>query len=182
MSATFHYTCECGYALPIAASSAGTSIPCRCGKQVKVPKLSELKRLSGQQVEPIIGIADQLRTMYLDKQLPPDTHCIFCQVKTTDRLECWVECERAHARGPSWLTTTAAFLISPMLYCLMVKKDYDNPSIEGRDVMVRVPLPICQNCLPTTPRSEGNIRKLLQSVVVYRKLLEAYPGARVGAS
>ncbi|MCE9524823.1 MAG: hypothetical protein K8R36_02065 [Planctomycetales bacterium] len=183
MNTTFHYTCECGCALPIAASSAGMVVPCRCGKQVKVPKLSELKRLSGQHVEPIVGIADQLRTMYLDKQLPPDTHCVCCQTKTTETLDCWVECERTYDRnGKGW---AMAILFVWSLPLFLLARAFNRGSaheVDGRELIVRTPLPICEKCLDTTSRNSANIRQLLLRVELYRRLLEKYPHAHVGAN
>jgi hypothetical protein len=183
MSTPFQYTCECGYVLPIAAASAGTFVLCRCGKQVRIPKLSELKRLSGQRVEPIAGIADHLRTMYLEKQLPPETHCVGCQTKTNETLDCWVECERTWDReGKQWgMAMLFAFSV-PLWFLARVLGGARKHEVDGRELVVRTPLPICDNCLHSTSRSEANIRQLLLGVDIYRQLLERYPRARVGAS
>lgn len=183
MGTTFHCTCECGYVLPIAASSAGTIVPCRCGKQVKVPKLSELKRLSGQQAEPLAGIADYLRIMYLEKQLPPDTHCVCCQSKTPEILDCWVECERTYDRNGKGWAMAILFVWSLPLYLLT--KAFNRGvahEVDGRELIVRTPLSICEKCLSTTSRNSANIRQLLQRVELYRQLLDHYPQAQVGAS
>ena len=180
---SFHYTCECGYALPVAASAAGTFVPCRCGKQVKVPKLSELKRLSGQQVEPLAGIADYLRTMYLEKQLPPDTHCVTCKSKTTGTLDCWVECERTFDReGKQWGMAMLFVFSIPLWLLARVFSGVRKHEVDGRELVVRTPLPLCENCRKSTARGEANIRQLLLGVGIYRQLLERYPGARIGAS
>ena len=188
MGMTFHYTCECGYALPIAASSAGAFVPCRCGRQVKIPKLSELKRLAGQPTT-FISIADQLRTMYLDKQLPPDTHCMFCQTKTAATLECWVECERAKVYasgiGPTVVKTLFLNSILPffgLFYLPLGAGVSQDAEAYGNDLVVRTPLSICENCLHRTSRTEASVRTFLRSVPLYRQLLDTYPGARVGAS
>ena len=188
MGMTFHYTCECGHQLTFAATSAGTLVPCRCGRQVKIPKLSDLKRLAGQPTE-FISIADQLRTMYLDKQLPPDTHCMLCQTKTASTLECWVECERAkvYASGIGPTVVTALFVnaILPFFGWIYlppgagVSRDAE---AYGNDLVVRTPLSICENCLHRTSRTEASIRTFLRSVPLYRQLLDTYPGARVGVS
>ena len=186
MGMTFHYTCECGYALPIAASSAGAVVPCRCGRKVKIPKLSELKRLAGQPIT-FISIADQLRTMYLDKQLPPDTHCMFCQTKTAATLECWVECERAKVYapgiGPTVVKTLFLNAILPFFgwfYLPLGVGVSRDAEAYGNDLVVRTPLTICENCLHRTSRTEASVRTFLRSVPLYRELLDAYPGARVG--
>jgi hypothetical protein len=180
----FHFRCTCGHELEFAASFAGTLIPCLCGRQVKIPKLSELKRLSGQNADcPVMGIADHLRTMYLDKQLPPGTNCVICHMTTRDTLSCWVECERARASSAGALNGVLAMLftvISPLHAMHTYSKSLQYEAV-GNDLVVRTPLPICENCLHSTRRSESNIRKLLLGVDLYRELLEAYPGARVGA-
>lgn len=183
--AMIQYACECGYSLPISAASAGTLVPCRCGRQVKIPKLSELRRLSGQPVDSLVGIADRLRTMYLDKQLPPDRHCIHCQVKTDATLECWVECERARASSAgAWENIFGALLLvlSPVKG-LMYHAVRNGSEVEaiGNDLVVRTPLAVCGNCLPAMNRKPMHIRDLLRSVPLYGELLEAYPGANVGA-
>lgn len=183
---SFQITCdECGRSRPIVTANAGESIPCLCGKQLKVPKLSELRRIAGQPTD-FIAIADQLRTMYLDKQLPPDTQCMFCQVKTATTLDCWVECERARVRSSGgWDTMFGIllFVIWPVMgliyYAARVNRDAP-PS--GNDQVVRTPLPICENCLQRTSRTEASIRTFLRSVALYRQLLDAYPASRVGAS
>jgi hypothetical protein len=180
---SFRYACECGYSLPISAASAGTTVSCRCGRPVKIPKLSELKRLSGQVVEPLIGIADQLRTMYLDKQLPPDSNCVCCQTKTAETLDCWVECERTYDRNGKGWAMAILFVWSLPLYLLT--RAFNRGSaheVDGRELIVRTPLPICENCQDTVSRDSANIRQLLQRVQLYRQLLEKYPHARVGAS
>lgn len=177
----FQYRCECGHTLQFAASSAGTAVPCLCGRQVKIPKLSELKRLSGEDDQPVLGIADRLRLMNLDKQLPPDTNCIRCQVKTADRLECWVECERAWGReGKSW--AMALFSLHWPILSLVARalERGEISEVDGRDVLVRTPLALCENCQHGESRSESNVRRLLLEVDLYRQLLETYPGARVG--
>src|SRR5687768_7124113 len=159
----FHFRCTCGHELEFAAPCAGTLIPCVCGRQVKIPKLSELKRLSGQEAgRPAMGIADHLRTMYLDKQLPPDTHCVICQMTTHETLPCWVECERARASSAGALNSVLAVLftvISPLHAMHAYSKSLQYEAV-GNDLVVRTPLPICDNCLHSTPRNESNIRKL----------------------
>lgn len=177
---------SCGSVQPIDFANAGATIPCQCGEQLKVPKLSELKRLLGHHIEPIAGIADQLRTMYLDKQLPPDTHCMFCQAKTAETLECWVECERSRVDSSgSWETAMGALqlFISPIegLIRLWARKN-ESGEAYGNDLVVRTPLPICENCLHKTSRRPAHIRGFLRSVALYRQLLDTYPGAQVGAS
>lgn len=39
----FAVTCECGASLSALATQAGSTVACRCGRQVKVPRLSELR-------------------------------------------------------------------------------------------------------------------------------------------
>jgi hypothetical protein len=179
-------TCDhCGRARPVVAAHAGETIPCLCGQQIRVPPLSELRRIAGDPV-PLMGIADQLRAMYLERELPPEPRCACCQVKTSETLECWVECERARVEGtlPWHILLGILFTILSPLRGLIFLAGRNNPEIEasGNDLVVRTPLPLCENCLHTTSRRESNLRQLLQSVPLYRQLLDAYPGARVGAS
>ena len=179
----FQHSCQCGHILDISASSAGTLVSCHCGREVKIPKLSELKRLTGQSVEPVLGIADHLRMMYLDKRLPLDTHCVACQVQTSGTLECWVECERARASAAGALNRmlSVLFVVLSPLHAMHAYSNSHEQEALGNDLVVRTPLPICKNCLHNTSRSERSIRKLLLEVDLYRELLDTYPGARVGA-
>jgi hypothetical protein len=39
--------CECGKRLAVMAGSAGASLPCGCGRSVRVPALSELRAQQG---------------------------------------------------------------------------------------------------------------------------------------
>lgn len=186
-AAAFRLRCDdCGHEYPFMSANAGEMIPCVCGKQLKIPKLSELRRLAGQPTE-FINIADELRKLYLDKQLPPDPQCMFCQVKTANTLQCWVECERAQLPSEGIGTTAGKTLILNavlpffgLFYFPLGSGQNADAEAVGNDVVVRTPLSVCENCLPKTSRKPDHIRGFLRSVPLYRQLLDTYPGARVG--
>jgi hypothetical protein len=43
--------CECGRKIPVAASQAGETVVCECGRSLSAPKLRELRQLETQAVE-----------------------------------------------------------------------------------------------------------------------------------
>ena len=43
--------CECGRKIPVAASQAGETVVCECGRSLSAPKLRELRQLEAQTVE-----------------------------------------------------------------------------------------------------------------------------------
>lgn len=43
--------CECGRKIPVAASQAGETVVCECGRSLSAPKLRELRQLDTQTIE-----------------------------------------------------------------------------------------------------------------------------------
>ena len=39
-----YLSCECGKQVPVSEGAAGTSLPCTCGRAIKVPSLGELRQ------------------------------------------------------------------------------------------------------------------------------------------
>src|SRR5258708_7570383 len=39
-----YLSCECGKQAPVSEGAAGTSVPCECGRTIKVPSLGELRQ------------------------------------------------------------------------------------------------------------------------------------------
>lgn len=121
--------------------------------------------------------------MYLDKQLPPDTHCVCCQINTAETLECWVECERTYDRtGKGWAMAILFVWNLPLYLLARVFGGKSVHEVDGRELFVRTPLSICETCQRTTSHDSLTIRQLLLRVKLYQQLLEKYPHAQVGAS
>jgi hypothetical protein len=78
----FTIDCACGQKLCVGTADAGGSKRCHCGAINAVPSLSELRRRGGQQGYEV-SIADKLRYMFAEGELPPDNACVQCGAETS---------------------------------------------------------------------------------------------------
>src|SRR5947207_9039133 len=61
--------CECGATNPVSASQAGGSLACRCGRVLRVPRLSQLRMAKGLSAHET-NIRDSIVRMIRDNVLP----------------------------------------------------------------------------------------------------------------
>jgi hypothetical protein len=172
----FTFNCECGEQLRVATADAGGTKRCRCGITNAVPSLSELRRQAGKQSYEV-GIADKLRYMFADGELPRDNVCVECGSKTSNVLECSVECERPYTKGRGFWGTVLLGIFAPVWILGLLNREHKNPEVFGEELIVKTPLPLCPKCIATVRPRKKNIRDLLCRVPLYDQLFQEYPNA-----
>ena len=100
MAETSEYSvdCDCGKTLPVVKSDAGSAIQCRCGRTVRVPRLSLLRRAKGEGALES-GILDRIARMIRDGQLPAGDCCAVSGFPTKDVMLFDVQCETSYVKG-----------------------------------------------------------------------------------
>ncbi len=66
---SYSTACECGATHAVAATQAGTTLRCACGRSVTVPALSVLRQAAGQTPMPL-NTVERIRAMIRDGELP----------------------------------------------------------------------------------------------------------------
>jgi hypothetical protein len=79
----YFVNCPCGERLAVKATIAGSTIQCACGRDVPVPRLSELRQAAGQGAFEA-GIVDTIRRMIADGELPP-WNAVCCDGQHSER-------------------------------------------------------------------------------------------------
>jgi hypothetical protein len=179
----FSIDCSCGKAITVTAAQAGTEVRCDCGQVNAVPLLSELRRSAGQS-KYNLGITDRIRQQVADGALPAEDACARCGVQTSDALQLLVECERTWTAGGGFWKHFLLFLLAPFWIWGLLRRDYNNPEVFGRENVVNLPLRMCRTCQITVRQTGSNaaIIALLQEVPLYQELLREYPQAKVVSS
>jgi len=76
-------------------------------------------------------------------------------------------------------------MFSPVWVLGMLNREYRNPEVYGRELVVNTPLPLRPECTADTRNRNRDLRELLCCVSLYEQLLLEYPGgqgARVAQS
>jgi hypothetical protein len=179
----FSIGCSCGRTIAVTAAQAGSEVRCNCGQVNAVPLLSELRRSIGQS-KYNLGIIDRIRQQVADGVLPAGNLCARCGAETSDALPLLVECERTWSHGGGFWRHFSLFLLGPIWFWGLLRRDYNNPEVFGRESVVELPLRMCQSC-QTTVRQTGSTAakvRLLQKVPLFEELLREYPQARIVSS
>jgi len=174
----FTIDCPCGKQIRVGTADAGGTKRCRCGTTNAVPALSELRRRAGQQSYNA-NIADKLRYMFADGELPPDNVCSQCGAETSNVLQCSVECERPHTKGRGFWGTVLLGIFSPVWILGFLNREHRNPEVFGQELVVNTPLPLCSKCAADVQPTKHNVLELLRCVPLYDQLLQEYPKADV---
>jgi len=182
----YSVTCACGKQIAVAAAEAGTEISCSCGLSVPVPRLSQLRRSTGQPAYKATVI-EAIDRLIREGELPFGDTCALCGTPTTGVVEVCVVCERPWYRPPSALPFWVAILfmmlcfLPALLLWLLVQMLPLQSRILGRDTVVRIPLRVCgnQKCSLRRARDQRKLREVLSTVPIYEQLLEEYPRAYI---
>ncbi len=171
-------TCECGLKTQVTPTMCGNSVACDCGKAIQIPRLSELRRNAG--LTPVmVGVADKLQAMLVDGLLPAEVDCVSCGSPTNLYLTCEIECERMFAKKPSYASYFLQFLFAPVWILGATKREYDNPEVHGRELVVKTPIRICETCFSKINLNRETCIRFMLSNELYAKLLARYPNAMV---
>jgi len=176
-----HVTCPCGERLAVTSGMAGESVPCRCGRKLAVPPLSELRRRAGADAY-VTNAVEAVRKKLNRGELPAGPGCILCGSPAHSTVACRVVCERAFAGresedGGSFL----AFLMLGGLSFLRRKRPGGSGEVHGRDTDVELPLRLCDSCRSNAGnlRRPRALRRLIAAVPDYQRVLDEYPEAEL---
>lgn len=177
----FTLNCSCGAQLHVATADAGGCKICICGKANAVPSLSELRRRAGKQSYEV-GIADKLRSLFTDGELPPNNVCVSCGSPTSNVFACTVVCQRPYSKGRGLWATVLLGIFTPLWNLFALNREYADQEVFGQELVVHTPLPICSPCTAKLQANKHSIRKFLRRVPLYEELLQEYPDAVADAS
>ncbi len=171
-------TCECGVKTQVTPTMCGSSVACDCGKAIQIPRLSELRRNSGL-TPVIVDVADKLQAMLVDGLLPTEVDCVSCGSPTNLYLACEIECERMFAKKSSYASYFLQFWLAPIWILAATKREYDNPEVHGRELVVKTPMRICETCFSKINLNRETCIGFMRTNELYAKLLSRYPNAMV---
>lgn len=177
---SYHVTCDCGRPVPVAATDAGSSVPCGCGRAVEVPPLHVLRRDAGQTgVSPVAT----LEALLLARRLPHTRRCAVCGDDTDGLAYASVQCLWALvAGGPSRADTVGSCLLLALFGWLVIFPVLFGgggvPEQHGQDVVLTVPVRVCDRCRAGLADPTA-LRAALLETPEYAALLDRYPKALI---
>jgi hypothetical protein len=185
---TYSVDCPCGASVAVAATEAGSTKVCRCGRELRIPRLSQLRVASG--LDPgESNVRDTIERMIRQGELPAGQRCHVSEFPTDDVLWFDVQCERAYQKGAAsrrWMglfTFLSFFTCWPiMLFMWLMYRDHSAATVErvGRDTVIGVPLRISRESAAAVKKmSQSKLKNLLRQVPIYERLLATYPEARI---
>lgn len=141
---SYQVLCACGQVHAVEESSAGATLPCKCGRSVPVPALSTLRRQAGQAAyQPRATLL--IEHLLAAGELPP-LGCACCDVPTEEVVNATAQCERSQA-GPTGAEVVARVLLFLFIgfwsFLLYAGRE---PAFEGENRFVRMPLRLCPAC------------------------------------
>ncbi|HEX3150218.1 MAG TPA: hypothetical protein VHR66_19225 [Gemmataceae bacterium] len=176
---TYPVRCECGHVHHVDATLAGSTLICKCQREVTIPSLSRLKTAAGEKaLSPEVRLEQMLNL----GMLPREKNCLLCRRPTADVTHFWATLERAFVKkDPSrvWWILILGWLFLGWLFVLLILLRARDDRVFGSDVQLRLPLRVCQDCAPQLAES----RTLFEAVVAvpeYDELLDKYPNAELG--
>ena len=179
-------SCSCGRSVIARSKDAGGSVACVCGKQIAVPRLSELRRLAGADAF-VTNPAEAIRKLQSEGVNPAGERCLLCGSNAAVFYECHAVCESSYVKKSSSdnlyslpkLFLSILFLPRILFIPLMMLRDKDNEPSErrGHDVAVTFTLPVCDPCAATSGNvtRPHNARRLMARVPALAELLAYYP-------
>jgi hypothetical protein len=173
----FRVTCGCGHSVPVSPGQAGGTVACRCGAAVTVPSLRELRAAAGlpAPVHPELAVRQLLQSGRMTAG-----PCAVCGAGADTPVACVVECERSFRKsgGGHWTVHLLVSVLAALLvHWLVLFRDRDT-RVFGRDLILTLPLPLCEVCRGGLT-SQAEVKKALGQVPEYQRLLEQYPHAKV---
>jgi len=174
----YEVRCECGQAHAVTGADAGASLTCSCGRTVEVPPLHQLQAAAGEEVlSPVVRV----QTLLLEGRLPGTHDCAVCHTKTSGLIQARIQCAWAQVSsgGPSRASVLAGCLFSFGLGFILYALRRTAPSVEhGQDIILTVPLPVCEACRPDL-NAPVELRHALYHIPEYAALLDRYPNAHI---
>jgi hypothetical protein len=186
-SIEFSVNCECGATIAISASQAGGVVTCRCGRDVRVPRLSQLRTAKGLAAHET-SIRDSIARMIRDGALPWGQCCAVTGMPTDDVMWFDVQCERSYLKSERrWgITLIIVSLLLPFglfLRLLGITMLNEDPERRGHDISIAIPLRVRKDSQSSLRNWAGQrrLRKLLCGVPIYQQLFQEHKSARIAA-
>ncbi len=177
-AAQFTLDCQCGRAIAVAGSQAGSTVACECGAAVQVPSLGKLRESSGKgRYES--GITDTVQRMVQTGELPGGHTCAVSGKPTDDVIELEIFMPRFFKgqEDPRKAPLIIMFGIWSLIYLALVQR---TQFAEEGGTAVQVPLRVARRSHKKVRRmSQRRLKQLLRTVPVYAQLLEENPDARI---
>ena len=128
--------------MEVTAAHAGSDVRCTCGQVQAVPPLSELRQRAGKPRYDV-DIAESIRYMVADGQLPEDDKCVTCGIATDNVLRFVIVCERQMPKGPGFWHTFFLWLLSPISGAVgEYSRMETDTELMGREKIVKAPVRI----------------------------------------
>jgi hypothetical protein len=105
----YRISCECGDAVTVAETLAGTRMPCHCGRMISVPSLRELRRLSDSLQEEIPPEME-VESLLLANRLPEEDCCILCGAATDHSFSPGQKDKRQNMEKTALMTCLSGFV------------------------------------------------------------------------
>ncbi|MCA9129215.1 MAG: hypothetical protein KDB22_19140 [Planctomycetales bacterium] len=172
--------CENGHQVKVTAANCGGNVKCICGRDVAVPRLSDLRRNAGQSAFATTTV-ERLNAMSRRGELPPTDNCCLCMSQATEIVPCIVQCETTVVSGDGFWKTACLIAVGPWLALSWLMTSFSSPVVHGRSTAVRLPFPACGDCSRKLFKSKLARKAGLQNIALYRELLDEYPDAFVVA-
>lgn len=172
--------CGCGKKHVVTEGAADSTLACSCGRDVRVPRLRELRRLAGESSAP----SPELRLEHFLTTEPVELgrHCSHCGAPTDGRIEVVVECERSWTKsgdGGFW-THFLGYLFLGWIGLILVRANRTPDRQFGADKIYHLPLRVCGHCQPLL-KDFSVARDCLMQTPVYGDLLDKFPNAVIKA-
>ena len=171
--------CSCGNRMEVAGTQAGLEISCPCGRMVRVPPWSVLRREAGESAyEP--GPEMVIRHVYGsgDPEISGRA-CALCASGPVHQVLCRIECEKPVRRGEhSWLFWLFFGLLAPA-YAIFYSFVKGEPEVVSEGTVLEVLLPLCSSCLKQKP---GAAKEALRRHPDFARLFDKFPAAKVSLS
>jgi hypothetical protein len=175
----FSVDCTCGQRIPVAAGKAGTTLICRCGKPVQVPKLAELRVQAGQDRYATNSV-ERARRIVEDGKWQLD-HCLACGGKADKLLRPTLVSARAYARNPGPDKQEMLLRMFGIIGALATLFESSRDRVEesasrGHDLTLTVPLSICNSCDPSRHWTKRrSVRTILERIPEFSAIFREFP-------
>lgn len=136
--------CECGQKIEATDLQAGLRLRCRCGREVAVPSLGEIRRMSGSQSHISPGL--EIETLIANGELPSTRNCVTCQDETDEVVDIYAICDTAEVVDSKSSGQLGAFFLFGALGALAVSAWRTTSTIRGSDRDQRLPVRLCSQC------------------------------------
>jgi hypothetical protein len=173
--------CICGNRIEVSETQAGTTVPCRCGSVVPVPRLSELRSQAGQSPN---DVSPELVIRYpygSGKEVVGGDTCAWCGATPSEPVLCFIECEKPVNKGEhSWLFWVLFGLWNLPLatFYYLVRRE---PKVVSEGKTLEFRLALCSPCQKAA-LGTNSLPQVLRKAPVFARLFDKYPEARVCAS